>query len=44
MTPHSTAGDIFGIGKIMNSIKENTKEALLECKPQELIDNAEEKL
>ena len=37
-------GDTFGIGKVMESIKQSTTDALLEIKPDQLTDHAEERL
>ena len=37
-------GDTFGINKVMESIKQSTTDALLEIKPDELTDHAEERL
>ena len=37
-------GDTFGIGKVMESIKQSTTDALTEIKPDELTDHAEERL
>ena len=36
--------DVFSIGKIMNSIKENTMEALTEINTDQLVESAEGKL
>ena len=36
--------DTFGIGKVMDSIKKNTTDAILEIKPEEMTENAEKKL
>lgn len=37
-------GDSFGITKVMDAIKQNTTEALLEVKPEAMTEQAEQRL
>lgn len=37
-------GDTFGIGKVMDSIRQNTTDAILEVKPEAMTEHAEQKL